>query len=141
MYNSVRLSEFDQHCHRFLWRNFETSRAPDHYVLTCVPFGDKPSGSIAIVALRNTALKYVHEYSQASQSIVRNSYVDDILISVKSFDAAYQIMKDVEFILHQGGFKVKHWKVSGKEHESEKNSASSSIRQGKNSRYCMEPQG
>lgn len=119
MYNSVRMSEFDQHCHRFLWRNFETSRAPDHYVLTCVPFGDKPSGTIAMVALKNTALKYVHEYPQASQFIVRNSYVDDILIAVESSDVANRVMKDVEFILNQGGFKTKYWKVSGQEHEPE----------------------
>ena len=44
-----------------------------------------------MVALKNTALKYVHEYPQASQFIIRNSYVDDILITVKSLDAAKQL--------------------------------------------------
>ena len=42
MYNSVRLSTRDQHTHRFLWRNVDTSVSPDHYTLTCVPFGDRP---------------------------------------------------------------------------------------------------
>lgn len=55
MYNSVRLSTKDQHTHRFLWRNFDTSKPPDHYALTSVPFGDRPSGAIAIIALRKTA--------------------------------------------------------------------------------------
>lgn len=92
---------------------------PQIIVLTYVPFDDRPSGSIAMMALRSTALKYVDEYPQASQFIVKNSYVDDILASVKSLDVAKQLMKDVEFVLYQGGFKVKHWKISGEEHEFE----------------------
>lgn len=35
IYNSVRMSVFDQHCHRFLWRELETARAPDHCVDLC----------------------------------------------------------------------------------------------------------
>ncbi|XP_064104361.1 uncharacterized protein LOC135214230 [Macrobrachium nipponense] len=38
MYNSVRISELDQHTHRFLWRDLETDREPDNYVLTTVTF-------------------------------------------------------------------------------------------------------
>ena len=43
MYNSIHLSERDQHIHRYLWRDLETNREPDQYVLTAVPFGHRPS--------------------------------------------------------------------------------------------------
>ena len=55
MYNSVATSELDQHCHRFLWRNMVISRNPDIYAFTRVNIGDRPSGTIATVALYKTA--------------------------------------------------------------------------------------
>ena len=58
MFNCVRISELDQNTHRFLWRDGEVGREPDHYVLTRVTFGDKPSGAIATVAMRLTAEMY-----------------------------------------------------------------------------------
>lgn len=45
MYNAIKLSTHDQHTHRFVWRNLETHREPDHYVLMAVAFGDRPSYS------------------------------------------------------------------------------------------------
>jgi hypothetical protein len=35
--------------------NLETHREPDHYVLMAVAFGDRSSGAIAALALRQTA--------------------------------------------------------------------------------------
>ena len=32
MYHRILIPERDQHVHRFLWRNLETSREPDVYV-------------------------------------------------------------------------------------------------------------
>ena len=52
MNHSVRITELDQHTHRFLWRNMKLDREPDTYVMTAVCFGDKPAGNIAITALR-----------------------------------------------------------------------------------------
>ena len=51
MYNTIFMSPLDQHCHHFLWRDLNIQSKPNHYVLTCVPFGDKPSGTIAMLAL------------------------------------------------------------------------------------------
>ncbi|XP_045129091.1 uncharacterized protein LOC123514899 [Portunus trituberculatus] len=55
MYNSVDISLFDQNCHRFLWREMDADRVPDHYALTTVTFGDRPGGAIAMIALRKTS--------------------------------------------------------------------------------------
>ena len=76
MYNSVRISEFDMHTHRFLWRELDTNKVPDHYVLKTVTFGDKPGGAIAMLALRKTAQMSL-KYPLATRTIMEDSYVDD----------------------------------------------------------------
>ncbi|XP_068223879.1 uncharacterized protein [Palaemon carinicauda] len=121
MYNTISLSLFDQHCHRFLWRDFKVDVKPDHYMLTCVPFGDKPSGTIAMLALKLTAEMSKDEYPVATQIIVNNSYVDDILGSCDSIEIANELMKQIERIIGRGGFKIKHWILSGNENHENPN--------------------
>ena len=65
MYHSVRICELDQHTHRFLWRNMNSSVAPDTYAMQCVSFGDKPAGTIAQLALRKTAEMSTEKYPEA----------------------------------------------------------------------------
>ena len=45
MYNTIKLPLLDQNTHGFLWRNLDQSKPPDHYQLSAIPFGDKPSSS------------------------------------------------------------------------------------------------
>ena len=112
MYNTVKLSEDDMHTHRFLWRNFDLDREPIHYKLKTVTFGDKPSGSIAMLALRKTA-EMNDDFPLASKMIVEDSYVDDIISSVSSRDCAMERIKEVEEVLRPGGFQIKYWVLSG----------------------------
>ncbi|XP_068214422.1 uncharacterized protein [Palaemon carinicauda] len=114
MYNTVKLSEEDMHTHRFLWRNFELERDPSHYKLKTVTFGDKPSGSIAMMALRKTA-EINNCFPLASKMIVEDSYVDDIISSVNSKDCAMKRIKEVEEVLRLGGFQIKYWVLSGED--------------------------
>ena len=92
MYNSVRISEVDQHPHRFLWRNLETDREPDHYVLTTVTFGDRPSGILAMMALRKTT-EMDESFPLTAEMINRNSYLDDILASVSTIERAKKVLQ------------------------------------------------
>ncbi|XP_062618012.1 uncharacterized protein LOC134279607 [Saccostrea cucullata] len=117
MYNSIHLSIEDQHTHRFLWRNCEIDRPPDHYVLTSVPFGDRPSGAIAIIALNKTAEMLEDVYPKAASVIKNNSYVDDILASDPTFENVLQLAKDINQVLDFGGFHIKHWIISGDHHQ------------------------
>lgn len=119
MYHTIKLDKDDQHTHRFIWRNFNLSKAPEHYVLTTVTFGDRPSGIIATLALRHTAEKHLEGHPEAAQMIIRNTYVDDMVHSVSSKAEAYKIITDAEYILSTAGFRVKHWVVSGSEGDSE----------------------
>ncbi|XP_063446979.1 uncharacterized protein LOC134726470 [Mytilus trossulus] len=113
MYNSVNLSLLDQHTHRFVWRDMDSSKLPDHYVLQTVTFGDKPSGAIATIALQMTADMCSHTYPDTAQMINKNSYVDDILVSKETMKEAKNLIQNCDNILHKGGFAIKHWIVSG----------------------------
>ena len=87
MYHSIKLKPgVDQHTHSFLWRNCETDRKPDVYVLTTVTFGDRPAGSIAATALKKTAELGKEQFPEAATIIDRNIYVDDIADSFKTND-------------------------------------------------------
>ncbi|XP_033730738.1 uncharacterized protein LOC117320185 [Pecten maximus] len=113
MYNSVKMSESDQHTHRFLWRDMDQGKEPDHYVMEAVTFGDRPSGAIASMALLKTAELAKELYPEVTQIIKENSYVDDILCSTDSTSAAKNLSEDIDVVLEKGGFKVKHWTLSG----------------------------
>ena len=85
----------------------ETTREPDIYIIQRVSFGDKQSGAIATVALRKTAGMGKDQFSEASQVILNNTYMDDIIASVNNQKKAKQITDDIEKLLDKGGFKLK----------------------------------
>ena len=108
MFNTIKLKNLEQHTHRFLWRDMHSERNPDHYVLTSVPFGDKPSGAIAMTAkMTKTSLP------AAADAILCNAYVDDILPSVSTVEEAVNLTKDIQKVSNSGGFRIKMWTISG----------------------------
>ena len=109
MYNSIGLSVMDQHTYRCLWRDMNSSIEPDHYVLTCVTFGDRPAGAIAVIALRKTAEMFESKFITAAKIIINDSYVDDIIFSVNDTNLANTLMSDIDYILKEGGFQIKEW--------------------------------
>ncbi|KAL9955853.1 hypothetical protein ACROYT_G037242 [Oculina patagonica] len=109
MYHTVRTGVIEQHTHRFLWRNMDVTREPDTYVIQRVSFGDKPSGTIATVALRKTAEMAKDKYPQASNLLINNTYMDDIINSVDNVETAKKLTKEMETILSNGNFKIKEW--------------------------------
>ena len=90
----------------------ETTQEPDIYVIQRVLFGDKPSGAIATVALRKTAEMEKDQFPEASQVILNNTYIYDIMDSVNNRTKAKQITDDIEKLLNKGGFKLKEWTYS-----------------------------
>ena len=109
MYHTVHTKLIEQHTHRFLWCDMNTQKKPDIYVIQSVSFGDRPSGTIATVALRKTAENAEAEYPGTAQIIIQNSYMDDIIDSVENKRRAVKITDEIENILETEGFKIKGW--------------------------------
>lgn len=120
MYHTVKTTVLDQHTHRFLWRDMDTSKEPDTYVTQRVSFGDKPSGTIATVALWKTADLGNHEYPKAAKIVQNNTYMDDIIESTNDLSTAQKLAQDIETLIDRGGFKVKEWIFSGHPNNREK---------------------
>ena len=88
------------------------TRAPETYVITRVSFGDKPAGTIATVALRKSAELGKSICPDASNMIIKNTYMDDLIGSCANIEDARSIMENVEKILEPKGFKMKGWVTS-----------------------------
>ena len=113
MYNSVHLEMTEQHCHRFLWRDLNTDRTPDIYVMTRVNIGDRPAGQIATEALYKTADLFHSDSPSAAKLLKDSTYVDDILDSIPNRNTAEVLSKEAEEMLLKGGFHIKFWQFSG----------------------------
>ena len=107
MYHTVKTRTIEQHTLRFLWRDMNIDREPDTCVIQRVSFGDKQSGAIATMAMRKTAEMSSKRYPQAARTILNNSYMDDIVVSVPSKEHAKQVTDEIEKVLIKGGFNIK----------------------------------
>ena len=103
MYHSIEISPFDQMTHCFLWRNLEYDREPETFAMQVVNFGDRPSATIAMVALRKTTEMFTTLHREASEIIISNSYMDDIVDSKPSIAEVNNIIEKINVILHKGG--------------------------------------
>ena len=113
MFHSIDIPLEDQMTHLFLWRNLESNLKPDTYAMTVVNMGDRPAAAIAQTALRKTAEESASSFPDASQIILKNSYMDDIPASVESEVERTKVTSEAEQILAQKGFKIKGWMMSG----------------------------
>ena len=112
MYNSVRIKLLDQHCHRFLWRNMKLETPLDTYVMTRVNMGDRPSGTIASLALRKTAEMKRERHPMECATILKSSYMDDIIDCTDTIENAIKITSNFSNILKSGDFNIKQWVIS-----------------------------
>ncbi len=86
MLNSVSLSETDQHVHRLLWRNMCDDKPADQYILNVVPFGDRSSGAIAMLAMKQITDMMCDISPEVVDVLISNSYVYDIYHSMDETD-------------------------------------------------------
>ena len=82
--------------HRFLWRDMNVFGEPDTYVIQRVSFGDKPSATIATVALRKTAQMGKELNPEEAKIVMENTYMDDIIDSVSDKRKALSTTRDRE---------------------------------------------
>ena len=113
MYHVVKIGILDQHTHRFLWRDCETQRTPDTYVMTSVSFGDRPAGNIAITALRKMAEMGKDEFAEAAEVFIK-THMDDIIDSFDSHKKVEEITSDIDRLIRRGKFEVKKKKKKSK---------------------------
>ena len=119
MYHTVLIHDDQKYLRRILWRPVEVwntsfqENPPEVYNFNTLQFGDRPAGCIATSSLRNTAIMNQEFDPGAAQSIVEDSYVDDIVTGCGNMDEVEVKIKNIKKIAEPGGFKFKKFVVSG----------------------------
>lgn len=109
MFHQVRIIKNDQVAQKFLWRDCESSREPDVYVMTVMTFGASCSPSLANYVKNKNADRFEDELPQAVAAIKQNTFVDDWLQSVDSEVEMIQLSANVKRIHGEGGFEMRNW--------------------------------
>ncbi|XP_058827757.1 uncharacterized protein LOC131687678 [Topomyia yanbarensis] len=103
------MREDDQHCQRFFWKACETDIDPSVYVVQVMTFGACCSPSTAQNVKNYNAKRFEQEHPEAVHAIVKQHYVDDMLLSVESEEEAIQVVREVQTVHRSAGFEMRNW--------------------------------
>lgn len=91
MFTQIRISEADQQCQRFLWRDLDTSREPQVYIHQAMLFGSKASPFSAQIVKNSHAKKYANVHPEAVDALINGTFVDDYADSRKTVEEAARV--------------------------------------------------
>ena len=109
MFLQVELQEKDCLYHRFLWRDFDTSRAPDVYEFQRLLFGNTASPFCSQCVLQTHAKTHALDFPQAASTVEDSMYVDDVLDSCETVESAQHLRRQLSTLLAMAGFKLRKW--------------------------------
>ena len=109
MFLQVELQEKDCPYHRFLWRDFDTSRAPDVYEFQRLLFGNTASPFCSQYVLQTHAKTHALDFPQAASTVEDSMYVDDVLDSCETVESAQHLRRQLSTPLAMAGFKLRKW--------------------------------
>ena len=84
----VELQEKDRPYHRFLWRDFDTSREPDVYEFQRLLFGNTASPFCSQYVFQTHAKTHALDFPQAASTVEDSMFVDDVLDSCETVESA-----------------------------------------------------
>lgn len=90
MFHRVKICERDQQCQRILWRP-EVDQPMQVFIQQVMLFGPKCSPFVSQIVKNRTAEKWSHKYPDAAKAITDFTYMDDMLTSETTEDAAINV--------------------------------------------------
>ena len=111
IFHQVRVDPNDNDAFRFLWwPDGDLSKEPQYYQMLVHLFGATSSPSSVSYVLKKTATDNQGEFDiQMTDTLNRNSCVDDCLKSVPSVENALNIVQELPKLLERGGFHFTKW--------------------------------
>lgn len=109
MFLQVELQDKDRQYHRFLWRNFDTSREPDIYEFRRLLFGNTASPFCSQYVLHTHAQTHASDFPEAANTVDDSMYVDDVLDSCETTQSAQHLRRQLSDLLAMAGFKLRKW--------------------------------
>ena len=109
MYLQIKLQPEDQPYHRFLWRNLEIDKEPDIFEFDRVVFGVNLSPFQAQFVAQEHAKKYQSEFPLAAETILKSTYMDDIMDSVPDVRTAVELYNQLSELWGSAGMYPRKW--------------------------------
>ncbi|XP_070066974.1 uncharacterized protein [Drosophila virilis] len=96
MFHQVKVRREGQAAQKFLWRDGDSSRSPETYVMQVMTFGAYCSPALANYFKNRNTERFVAEHPDAVKAICENTFVDDWLQSVDSESQMKQLAETVK---------------------------------------------
>lgn len=109
MYRQVLVHEDNRNYQKILWRSSENEVIQEYKSYT-VTYGLAYAPFLAMRCVRHLASNARDHFTQASQVLLNDLYVDDILTGVNSEGEATKLIRQLEELLNQVGFKSHKWR-------------------------------
>lgn len=114
MYRQVNLCDAHKRFQRLLWR-FNANEPIETLEISTLAFGVKPSPFLALRAVHQLANDESKIYPHASEIVLRDMYIDDLVSSVGNLKEAKLVFQQLIDLFNAGGFSLVKWSVNSKE--------------------------
>lgn len=108
MYRMIAVEESDSYFQLILWRDDSASQLKA-FRLTRVTYGTAPAAYLATRTVRQLAIDYAERYPLGSETLLKNSYVDDALTGDDNLNRAIRRRDELMELLKLGGFELRKW--------------------------------
>ncbi|XP_012285782.1 uncharacterized protein LOC105702648 [Orussus abietinus] len=108
MYRQINVSDKHRNLQCIVWR-FNSDEPISTFRLNTVTYGLASSPFLAIRSLHQVALDHKTESPIASQIILRDFYVDDLLTGADTLEETQAINLEVTSILQSAGYELRKW--------------------------------
>lgn len=108
MYRQIMIHNLDQKYQRILWRESPSDPIQDFKLLT-VTYGTACAQFLAIRALHQLAIDGASQYPLASQRILNDFYVDDLLSGSYEVSEALKIQTQLRELANTAGLNLRKW--------------------------------
>ena len=108
MYRQIKIKDNQHDLQRILWRT-DSSKPIQHFKLTIVTYGTASAPFLATRALRQIGEENKELYPVASNVIIQDFYVDDLLTGVNSVEEAKTLRSELTKLLLAYGLELRKW--------------------------------
>ena len=114
MFYMIRVSKNEEMMQLWIWK-FKGENKIRTFAMTRLVMGNKPSSNISVLAVRECTnlLNYKKRYPDACQTLLRDTYVDNVFVTGESIESLFERISEIEEVTAAGGFLFKPWMVSG----------------------------
>ena len=111
MFHQVQIPYPDNNYFRYMWfYDNDIEKEPVEFRMKVYVFGTVTSPSVANFALKEIAKRFKDDFSaETLNTITSNFYVDDLLKSVATLDAAIKLRQEITAALAKAGFHITKW--------------------------------